>query len=68
MPSVISVHSGRVFDKRRDLHANSLGVGVDVGLDALDPQRLDPAIGGDPLEDGVYQRFLEVVAPFPGDS
>jgi hypothetical protein len=39
--------------ERCNFDPHPFGVRINVRLDALDPQRLDPAIGGNPLKDGV---------------
>jgi hypothetical protein len=59
-PSSIVRPSAR---KGSDFNADTMSVGIDVGLGGPYPQVLDAAEGGDPFEDRVRQRFLEIVPP-----
>src|SRR6266550_4323791 len=47
--------------KGSDFNANSVCFGIDVGLGGSNAHRLDSAEGGDAIEDGVGQSFLQIV-------
>src|SRR5688500_9593561 len=51
-----------------NLHADPFGVGIDVGFDGFDAQRLDAAVCRPSVETCMSQRFLHVVSPLLGTT